>query len=94
MNISVLRTVFDKLGGQELMEGIRTPKRGWQLPVILSESEVAQVLGAAPTLRDQLLLGLMYGCLLKVGEACSLRWGDFDVAAGAVRVRGVRGARE
>jgi integrase len=43
-------------------------------------------LAAGRTLRDQLLLGLLYGCGLKPGEACALCWGDIDIDAHALRV--------
>ena len=94
MNISVLRTVFDKLGGQAITTRLRTPKRPQPLPHILSPGEARRLLAAAATTRDQLLLGLMYGCGLKVGELCRLRWADLDVAGGHLRVPFARGTRE
>ena len=94
MNISVLRSVFDKLGGRTLTNHFRTPKRPLHLPEILSPGEVRQVLAAATTTRDQLLLGLMYGCGLKVAEVCNLTWADLDMDRNVLRVRYARGARE
>ncbi len=78
MNISVLRSVFDKLGGMSITTHFVTPKRPSHLPEILSRGEIRSILAAAPTTRDQLLLGLMYGCGLKVGEVCRLRWSHVD----------------
>jgi len=94
MNISVLRTVFDKLGGRSITRHLVTPKRPAHLPEILSFDEVRDILEAAPTTRDQLLLGLMYGCGLKVGEVCRLTWADVDTEAGTLRVRFAGGTRE
>ena len=68
LSISVLRTVFDKLGGRSVTKTMRTPKRPLHLPTILSRNEVGRTLSSAPTIRDRLLLGLMYGCGLKVIE--------------------------
>ncbi|NQU38938.1 MAG: tyrosine-type recombinase/integrase [Lentisphaerae bacterium] len=93
MNISVLRTVFDKLGGQTLTSRFATPKRPQHLPEILSPDEALQILAAAPTTRDQLLLGLMYGCGLKVGEACRLTWADVDKARKTLCVHHARGTQ-
>jgi integrase len=81
MNISILRNVFDKLAGGSIVQRFITPKRPFPLPEILSGDEIRQVLAAAPSTRDQLLLGLLYGCGLKVGELCRLRWQDVDLAA-------------
>ena len=44
------------------------------------------MLDAAETLRDRLLLGLLYGCGLKPGEACGLKWRDLDPEQKTVRV--------
>jgi site-specific recombinase XerD len=94
MNISILRTVFDKLSGQNITGHLVTPKRPECLPEILSPGEVREILASAPTTRDQLLLGLMYGCGLKVGELCRLTWSDADVEQGTLRVRYARGTRQ
>jgi site-specific recombinase XerC len=56
MTISVLRTVFDKLGGRNLVTDLRTPKRPQRLPEVLDRDTVHRVLAAAQTTRDQLLL--------------------------------------
>lgn len=76
LNIGVLRTVFDRLCNLSVAAGLVTPKRGCRLPEILSEREARQLLHAAGTIRDQLLLGLLYGCGLSGREACNLRWRD------------------
>ena len=86
-NISVLRNTFDKLGGRTITSGLSTPKRPKALPTILSSDEVEKILESAPSIRDQLLLGLMYGCGLKVGEVCRLRWQDVDLPGNMLNVR-------
>ena len=93
MNISVLRAVFDKLGGMSVTRGLRTPKRPKALPTVLNRSETRQLLAAAPTVRDQLLLGLLYGCGLKVAEACGLRWRDIEMGRSVLTVHFARGRR-
>jgi site-specific recombinase XerD len=89
MNISVLRSVFDKLGGLSVTRGLQTPKRPLTLPEILSRGEVRELLAACRTTRDQLLLGLLYGCGLKVGECRNLKWRDVQTVAPALPWRGV-----
>ena len=87
-NITVLRTVFDKLAGMTFALGLRTPQMPQRLPVFLSETEVRSILAAAPTLRDQLLLGLLYGCGLKPGELAQLRWRDILLQNRQINVAG------
>ena len=87
-NISVIRTAFDKLSGQSITLGIRSPKRRHNLSDILSENEVQKMLACAPRARDKLLIGLMYGCGLKVSEVVALRWAD--MAPDEISIRGHR----
>jgi site-specific recombinase XerD len=90
-NLCVLRTVFDKLGGRDLLANRRGPRRPHRLPVVLNREEAARVLTSAADLREGMMLGLLYGCGLKVGELCALHWGDFDAVAGTVSVAGSEG---
>ena len=76
LHITVLRTVFDRLCGNCVTLGMATPKRGLRLPEILSEREAERLVRAGGTIRDQLLLGVMYGCGLAGSEAVNLRWRD------------------
>jgi integrase/recombinase XerD len=91
MCMSVIRTVFDKIGGLSLTSHFITPKKPQKLPDILSRNEVRQLLESCTTWRDQLLLGLLYGCGLKVGEACTLKWQDIDLANKKLIVTFARG---
>jgi integrase/recombinase XerD len=79
-NITVLRTVFDKIGGLSLTKTLSTPRRPHHLPETFSPEQIRKIISAATTPRDQILIGLVYGCGLKAGEVCSLRWRDADPA--------------
>jgi len=48
------------------------------VPVVLSVEEIQRLLEATPTLRDKLLLGLMYATGMRVSEVVRVRWRDFD----------------
>lgn len=87
MVLCTLRTLFDKLGGKDLTAGMKTPRRSRRLPDYVTLEEVRGMLKQAETLRDQLLVGLLYGCGLRPLEACSLKWEDMDLAENAVRVQ-------
>ena len=95
-NISVLRTAFDKLGGLALTRRLVSPKRPEQLPDVLAPAEIRSLIAAAPTPRDRLLIGLLYGCGLKVSELCALRWSHLDIATRLIRLpgRGMSPARQ
>ena len=93
MNISVLRTVFDRLCGLGLLHDDPGPRMPQTLPEILSANEVVRLLESAPSLRDRLILGLLFGCGLKISELRNLRWMDLDIAAETVTVRARLGTR-
>ena len=76
MTISVLRTVFEALCGETVTTLTATPKRPDHLPTILGTGEVVLLLQAGRSVRDQLLLGLLYGCALRPGELRALTWDD------------------
>ena len=86
-HITVLRTVFDKLGGAQITEGIPTPKRPKRLHDILEPEEVGRLLKVAGSTRDRLVILLLYGCGLRTSELCALRWNDVDMDARTLRVR-------
>ena len=93
MTLSALRTVFDKLCGKTFTARLVTPKRSFTLPEILNREEIRDLLAAASTTRDQLLLGLLYGCGLKPGQLIRLTWADIDPAAGIMRIHADRQSR-
>ena len=92
-HITALRTVFDKLGGASLTEGMVTPKRPRRLHDVLEPNEVGRLLEAAGSTRDRLAILLLYGCGLKTSELCGLRWSDVDIAGRTVQVRFAGGTR-
>lgn len=65
-------------------------RRGPKLPVVLSVEEVRAVLGQLQGV-NRLILELVYGGGLRVGEVVELRVKDLDFDAGAVTVRAGKG---
>jgi site-specific recombinase XerD len=85
-HLSAIRTAFDKMCRRQVTLGLTTPRRPKKLPVVLSVEEVQRLLEATPSLRDKLLLGLMYATGMRVGEVVRLRWRDFDFERRLVNV--------
>lgn len=97
--LSSLRSFFDWL----ILEGERNdnpcdridaPKLGRYLPEVLSVEEVATILDSVDTnagwtgLRDRAILEILYGCGLRVSEACGLQISHVYLQEGFVRVVG------
>lgn len=75
-----------------------TPKKALPLPRILSEQEVFAMLDKvdgndARSLRDRALLETMYGCGLRVSEACQLKMEDIVADGELLRIFG-KGSKE
>ena len=97
--LSSLRSFFDWL----ILEGERkdnpcdridAPKLGRYLPEVLSVEEVENILDSVDVnagwtgLRDRAILEILYGCGLRVSEACSLQISHVYLQEGFVRVVG------
>ena len=96
--LSALRSYFDFL----VLEGERkdnpcdavdSPKLGRYLPEVLSVEEVTAILDAVPLgtptgVRDRAILEVLYGCGLRVSEACGLLISHIDFGRFFVRVVG------
>ena len=97
--LSSLRSFFDWL----ILEGERpdnpcdrvdAPKLGRYLPEVLSVEEVEAILDSVDTasgwmgVRDRAILEILYGCGLRVSEACGLLISQVYLAEGFVRVVG------
>jgi site-specific recombinase XerD len=72
---------------------------GWpriprSLPQVLSLAEVAQVLGAVPTLKARTILVTAYGTGARISEACRLEVGDIDSRRGLVRIHRGKGGKD
>lgn len=74
---------------------LRAPKAKRKLPQVLDADEMNRLLEfSAETpedLRDRAMLELLYSSGLRRAELCALRWGDLQLDAGLVRVRGKGG---
>jgi len=65
-----------------------------KLPDIPSVPEVRAILAKATDLRDKCVIGVLYGCGLRVGELLRLRLGDVDMDRSTIHVRGGKGRKD
>ena len=78
IQLAAIRTAFDKMCGRQVTLGLVTPRRPKRLPVVPSPQEVVLALQATTSLRDKLMIGLLYALGARVSEVARLRWRDFD----------------
>lgn len=94
VSLSAIRTAFDKFCGLDCTRGIVTPRRRHRLPIVLSEVEVRRLLEAATSLRDKLLLGIMYAAGLRVSEVVRLQWQDLDFERNTIHIHQGKGHKD
>ena len=86
-----LRASYKILGLEQ--KKIRLPqiKRQKDLPIVLSKSEIRELLKAPKYLRHRLILGMLYGCGLRSYELCNLMQSDIDFQRKTVFVKKQKG---
>ena len=80
------------------VRAMRLPKRDRRLPAVLSEKEIAALIGRREPeksdragWRDRALIETMYSSGLRVSEAVALNWSDIDRETGMLMVRHGKG---
>jgi site-specific recombinase XerD len=73
------------------MHTVRVPRT---LPVVLSRSEAARLIAAAPSLKYQAALSVAYGAGLRASEVVGLKIGDIDGERKTLRVEQGKGRKD
>lgn len=94
VTLSALRTAFDKFCQSRCTVGLVTPRKPKRLPVVLSKSEVQQLISAGTSFRDKLLMSILYATGLRVSEVARLKWRDLDFDRNQIRVVGGKGDKD
>jgi len=70
------------------------PKKQFILPNIMSEHEVGQLFTARLSLKEYCVVGLLYGCGMRISEVCNLRIQDIDSANQRIKISQGKGAKD
>lgn len=92
LNVCALRFLYIKvLKRRDMKEDLPYPKQRIHLPVILSPSEVAQLIGGARNLYHRTIIMMLYSTGLRRAELCRLKVSDIDSKRMMVRVEQGKG---
>ncbi|MCO5166413.1 MAG: site-specific integrase [Planctomycetes bacterium] len=95
MFVAALKFLYARtLQRPEVVETIPWPRVPKSLPVVLSGTEVEQLLAAIESLRHRAILSTAYGGGLRISEACRLTCADLDSKRMVLRVREGKGKKD
>jgi len=69
-------------------------KRSKKLPVVLSHTEIEQIIGATGNAKHKLMISLGYACGLRVSEVVNLKVADLDINELVVHIKGAKGKKD
>jgi integrase/recombinase XerD len=89
-----LRFIFRLEGLKD--NGVKLPsiKHEKKLPVILSREEVKKLLKTPTLLKHRILLGMLYGCGLRLSEVRNIRLKDIDFNRDRLHIRQSKGKKD
>lgn len=70
------------------------PKKQFKLPEIMTEQQVAQLFRADLNLKERCVVGLLYGCGLRISEVCNLQIQDIDSVNQRIKVVQGKGGKD
>ncbi|MCX2839844.1 tyrosine-type recombinase/integrase [Salinimicrobium sp. MT39] len=89
-----LRYAYRMCGMQEMQVILPSIERPNKLPVVLSRSEVKQLLKAPKLLKHRLVLAMLYGCGLRCFELRNLQLRDLDFDRKMLHIRQGKGRKD
>ena len=73
---------------------LKFAKRNKKLPIVLSHSEIEQIIQATDNSKYRLMISLGYACGLRVSEVVSLKVADLDIDELVVHIKSAKGKRD
>ena len=70
------------------------PKKQFKLPNIMTEMQVAQLFKADLSLKERCVVGLLYGCGMRISEVCNLKITDIDSSNKRIKVEQGKGGKD
>ena len=70
------------------------PKKQFILPNIMTEMQVEQLFKVPLSLKERCVLGLLYGCGLRISEVCNLKIQDIDSCNSRIKIVQGKGGKD
>jgi site-specific recombinase XerD len=93
--INAIKFYYEKvLGRASEFYNIERPRKGFELPKVLSENEVLAILRASSNLKHKAIMGTIYSAGLRRGELINLRIQDIQFDKHILFIRGGKGKKD
>ena len=92
--INALKFYYGAMLKRKFVYEVKRPRKDKKLPVVLSQEEVAKILGAVENLKHRAILMLVYSAGLRVGEVVKLKPEDIDGKRMLIHVKGAKGRKD
>ena len=93
--INALKVFYERIADRSLvMEKLIRPQKGFSLPKVISQEEVALILNACSNLKHRAMLSILYGAGLRRGELLRLRIEDIDSKRMMIGVKNGKGGKD
>lgn len=90
---AALKFFYTEILGRNISQ-IKTPKRSQKLPVVLSQTEIKNLLNKTENLKHRLIIELLYSTGLRLSECINLKYSDLDLNDGIGWVRLGKGSKD
>jgi site-specific recombinase XerD len=91
-NVFALKYFFREILKQNL--NIPNPKRNKRMPEILTPNEIKEMINKTSNIKHKLVLKVLYGCGLRVGELVNLKKEDINFNEGLLHIRLAKGKKD
>ena len=97
LNVTITGLTFffkSTLDHPELMRHMHPVREPRKIPIVLSQEEVARLIGCAGSLKNQTALSVAYGAGLRVSEVVALKVSDIDSQRMTLRIEQGKGSKD
>lgn len=76
------------------IDAVYMPKKDKKLPIVLSVEEVLTILRVTKNLKHRVIIAMLYGSGLRIGELIHLKLSDFDFSRKQLYIRNAKGRKD
>lgn len=93
--VNAIKLFFSTIAHRQLNpELVHRPKRGHQLPNVLSKEEVARILNAPTNLKHRLMLIMLYSCGMRRSELLNLKFSHIQRHRMLITIKAAKGNKD